>query len=296
MWEDDGSLMLKARLPAEIGALVLKALDAATEEISTPHVPAGASLMNKPVPKDERPSFAARRADALGVLAESSIKHGGAPMNGGERCQIVVHVDAETLRDSTPGQCEVEDGPSVPAETVRRLACDCSVVAVVENEQGEPLNVGRRTRSIPPALRRALNARDRGCRFPACTHTRYVDAHHVQHWAHGGETKPSNLVTLCRFHHRKVHEGDVVVQALDDGAFRFTRPDGTAFDSVAPRHTGNWTQLLVHDGQNGVRIDEQTATTRWRGERMDYSTAIEAPLARERRARNVHAGTLDGHA
>jgi hypothetical protein len=84
------------------------------------------------------------------------------------------------------GQCEIDDGPSVPAETVRRLACDCSVVMVLEDEKGEPLNVGRKTRSIPPALRRALNARDRGCRFPGCTHTRYVDAHHVQHWAHRG--------------------------------------------------------------------------------------------------------------
>ena len=252
--------------------------------ISTPYVPAGTPV-NKHVPKDERPSFAARRADALGALAESVIKHGGAPMNGGERHQIVVHVDAEALRDSTAGQCEVEDGPSVPAETARRLACDCSVVMILENEKGEPLSVGRKTRSVPPALRRALNARDRGCRFPGCTHTRYVDAHHVRHWAHGGETKASNLVTLCRFHHRKVHEGKVVVQALDDGAFRFVRPDGTAFDSVAPQHTGDWAQLLVQHQQSDIRIDKKTATTLWRGERMDYSTVVEALLYRERRAR-----------
>jgi hypothetical protein len=195
------------------------------------------------------------------------------------------------LRDGTAGQCEIEDGPSVPAETARRLACDCSVVMVLENDKGEPLNVGRRTRSIPPALRRALNARDRGCRFPGCTHTRYVDAHHVHHWAHGGETKPSNLVTLCRFHHRKVHEGGVIVQSLDDGAFRFVRPDGTAFDTVAPQHTGDWAQLLVSHEQADIVIDSKTAKTLWRGEQMDYGTAVDALLFRERRARDVPAGT-----
>ncbi len=118
-------------------------------------------------PADERPTRGARRADAVAVLAETFIKRGGAALTGGERHQIVVHVDAQTLRDGTAGRCEIEEGSSLAAETVRRMACDCSVVALIEDERGEPLNVGRKTRSIPPALRRALNARDRGCRFPA---------------------------------------------------------------------------------------------------------------------------------
>ncbi len=216
-FDADGALVLKARLPAEIGVLLIKALDAAIEETSTADVPAGTRTSNdarpgqyadvrSPEPVEDPPTRAARRADALAVLAETFMKHGAAALNGGERHQIVVHVDAETLRTGTAGRCEIEEATSLPAETIRRLACDCSVVAVIENERGEPLNVGRKTRSIPPALRRALNARDRGCRFPGCTHTRYVDAHHVRHWAHGGETRACNLVTLCRFHHRKVHE------------------------------------------------------------------------------------------
>ncbi len=293
LYDEDGSMVLKARLPAEIGALLMKAfgrcdggdLDArrsrGTRKVNDAH----------PEPSDERPTRAARRADALAVLAETFIKHGAVALNGGERYQIVVHVDAETLRTSTAGRCEIEEATSLPAETVRRLACDCSVVAVIENERGEPLNVGRKTRSIPPALRRALNARDRGCRFPGCTHTRYVDAHHVRHWAHGGETKASNLVTLCRFHHRKVHEGGVTVQVLDDGAFRFVRPDGTGFDSVATGSTtslGDWTQLPRRHCEEGVAIDRSTAVTGWRGERMDYGIAVEALLAR---SRNVPAGT-----
>jgi uncharacterized protein DUF222 len=130
---------------------------------------------------EERPSWGARRADALGRIAESYLQHGAGALSGGDRQQIVIHVDAETLREGCAGRCELEEGPSLPAETVRRLACDASVVTLLEDAEGEPLNVGRKTRSIPPALRRALNARDRGCRFPGCSNTRYVDAHHVRH-------------------------------------------------------------------------------------------------------------------
>jgi len=116
----------------------------------------------------------ARRADVLAVIAESFLKHGIEALSGGERHQIVVHVEASVLRDEASGCCGLEHGPSLPAETARRLACDASIVRLVENEKGEPLNVGRSTRTIPTALRRALNARDRGCRFPGCPNTRYL--------------------------------------------------------------------------------------------------------------------------
>ena len=118
------------------------------------------------------------------------------------------------------GRCEVDEGPAIPIESARRMSCDASTVTIVEDERGEPLDVGRKTRTIPPALRRALNSRDRGCVFPGCTHKRYVDGHHIHHWSDGGETKLSNLVTLCRFHHRAVHEGGIKVERLDDGAWR----------------------------------------------------------------------------
>ena len=170
---------------------------------------------------------------------------------------------------ATTRLCELEDGPSIPAETARRLACDASIVSIVENERGDPLNVSYKNRSIPPARRRALNARDQGCRFPGCANKRFVDAHHVHHWARGGETNASNLVTLCRFHHRKVHEGGVVIQILDDGAFRFAKPNGESFDSIAPNHTqplGDWQQLPVVHHEHGVHIDKNTAATRWSGE------------------------------
>lgn len=213
--DTDGSLLIRGRIPAEIGAMFRKALEAAEDSLPVKNVSAETSL-------DSVQPHRTRRVDALALIAESFLASGPQELlSGGDRQQIVLHVDAETLRHDHAGRCELEEGPAIAGETARRLACDSSLIAIVENEKGEPLNVGRKTRTIPPAIRRALNSRDRGCRFPGCTFTRYVDGHHVKHWAHGGETKLSNLVTLCRFHHRLVHEGQVVVQTLDDGAFRF---------------------------------------------------------------------------
>ena len=120
-YDDDGSLILNCRLPAEAGALVLKALELAVESYPWNDVPAGTS--------PERVPFSARRADALALVAESFLAHGALEARGTDRHQIVVHVAAETLRDRTAGCCEFEHGPSMAAETARRLACDASVVA-----------------------------------------------------------------------------------------------------------------------------------------------------------------------
>lgn len=298
-YDSDGSLVLKARLPAEIGSLVIKALDAAVDDPAVRDVSAETSTQQPKCglilePAVERPSRGARRADALGRIAESFLQHGAEDMSSGDRQQIVIHVDTETLRDSSAGQCEIEEGPSMAAETARRLACDASVVTVLEDGDGEPLNVGRKTRSIPPALRRALKARDHGCRFPGCPNTRYVDGHHIHHWANGGETKLSNLVQLCRFHHRQVHEGKVEIQQLDDGALRFLKPDGESFDSVAPNHTqplGDWRQLPDAHEERGIHINEKTAVTRWAGEAMDYGLAVAVLLQQARRGTRVSAET-----
>jgi hypothetical protein len=138
------------------------------------------------------------------------------------------HVDAATLKHYEDGRCEIEHGPSITVDTARQITCDSSLVRLVENDDGEPLDVGRKTRSIPPALRRALSARDTGCRFRGCTFHRYVDAHHIEHWADGGETKLSNLVTLCRAHHRMVHKGEIVIKTGAAGGWQFLSADGRA--------------------------------------------------------------------
>lgn len=288
-WDYDGSLVLKARLPAEVGAMVMKAIECAIPETSSPERPDPRTYTNGYIPPDsiEHPSVSHKRADALALIFESFMAHGAEAMSGGDRHQVVLHVSAETLQAGGGGQhCEIEDGPGVSAETARRLACDASLVAIVEDAKGEPLNVGRKTRSIPPALQRALNVRDKGCRFPGCTHKKYTDAHHIKHWAHGGETKMSNLVTLCRFHHRKVHEGQVIVQVLDDGAIRFTDPDGECFESVPP--LGDWRQLPAMHDRAGIHIDAKTAACR-DGGYMDYGMAMDSLMYLRR---NVSAETL----
>jgi hypothetical protein len=294
-FDDDGSLVLKARLPAEAGMLVLKALEAAKSELPLPpedcevsfDVPAGTSgtFQRSFAPKIPP---TAQRADALALVAESFLKHGAEALSGGERHQIVIHIDHETLKERTAGRSEFEEGPGMSAETARRHACDCSYVKITEDEKGEPLDVGRKTRSIPPALKRALNSRDKGCVFPGCTHKKYVDGHHVHHWAEGGETKLGNLVSLCRFHHRQVHEGGIRIERLDDGAWRFVNAKGESWASSAPGHTqsmaASWTDLSTRHEQDGIHIDPHTARTHWRGESMDYGLAIDVLLGKERRA------------
>ena len=280
-FDSDGSLVFHGRMPALAGAAFLKALDAAMEA-----VPDMEPLSPSEFPFDwDEPSeanealrpYGERRADALAMIAESFLQHGpAASKSAADRYQIVVHVDAMTLKAGQDGRCELEHGPTLPVETVRRLSCDASLVPVGENERGEPLSVGRKTRTIPPALRRVLNTRDEGCRFPGCTYHRYVDAHHVEHWADGGETKLSNLITLCRAHHRMVHRGEIVIKASADGGWEFLnqegRPYGSGYRKDQPAH--EWSELLAVNEANGIHIDSRTAVTRWLGERMDYDMAL----------------------
>jgi hypothetical protein len=231
---------------------------------------------------EQQQSHQARRADALALLAEGylharSLSEGGSAAHhaSADHHQVIVHVDAETLRERTAGRCHVEDGPTLPIETVRRLTCDASLVRITENEAGEPLDVGRKTRTIPPAIRRALNARDPGCCFPGCTRRQYLDAHHIEHWADGGETKLSNLLHLCRTHHRLVHEGGVTVEPRD-GGWRFVRPNGREFAAFEGSLLSDyeWTTLRDTHAAHGIVIDAETAATRWGGERMDNGWGV----------------------
>jgi len=281
--EPDGSMVIRGRVPAEVGALFKRALEAAVDSLPIPKNVSAETFSDT----EELHRSRKRRVEALAVMAESFLANGPKDLSGADRHQIVVHVDHETFRHRQAGRCELEHGPSVAVETARRLACDASVIRIVEDAKGEPLDVGRKTGTIPPAIRRALLARDKGCRFPGCCFKRYVDGHHVQHWADGGETKLANLVTLCRFHHRLVHEGKIEIQTLDDGAFRFIRPDGRAFDS--PQPVGDWTALVAADETKDIRITPTTAVTRWTGEALDLGLAVDVLM--QRRKKNVSAET-----
>src|SRR2546422_209675 len=159
----------------------------------------GEKTANHPVEASaDTPTRAQQQADALALLAETALHHELDPGAPGERYQVVVHVDAAVLADpDQPGQSVLEGGTRVSAETSRRLACDASRVVMRHDEDGRLLEIGARTRTIPPALRRALHHRDQGCRFPGCG-LPLGEGHHVRHWAQGGPATLSNLALLCR--------------------------------------------------------------------------------------------------
>ena len=211
--DDDGTVVMIARLPAEDHAVLANALDQAMDdEPSTP--------------------IAQRRADALVEIAARSLANAPAVSTGSaDRYQVVVHVDAAVLTHDDPnGECHLENGAAITAETARRLSCDSNLVRLYQDADGRPVALSAKTRVVPTAMRRALHARDRSCRFPGCTHRAWLDAHHVHHWSDGGPTHLDNLLLLCRRHHRAVHEHHWTITTLPDGSLQFTNPDGWALD------------------------------------------------------------------
>ena len=283
--EDDGTVVLHGRFPPEMGARILSALDAAMAAHAAEQPAAGwdnEGSAPEDVPRGtfvRGPSRTVHRADALAWMAERLFESDNAPALAPDRHEIVVHVEAEVLADGRAGRCEIEHRTAIAAETARRLCCDAGIVPVVDGANGEPLSVGRRTRSIPPAVRRALSSRDRGCRYPGCTATHRLHGHHVRHWANGGETSLDNLILLCPTHHRLVHEGGFDVLRLDDGAFRFTTPHGWTVRPPKQRETSSPDIIVTQNEALGLAIDCETATAHWHGERIDYDHALMVTMA-----------------
>jgi hypothetical protein len=177
-----------------------------------------------------------RRADALGEICREWLDLALRPTVAGERPHVVVTIDLETLerRVAASGGARLQDAGAITAETARRLACDADITRVIVGPASEPLEVGRRTKVVPPAIRRALVVRDGGCASRGCTaRAAWCDAHHVRHWADGGETGLSNLVLLCRAHHRLIHAGAMSVE-LVEGRPVFRRPDGSVLERRGP--------------------------------------------------------------
>ena len=340
--DDDGMLVVRGRLSPEVGAVVQRALEAASDR-----------LYHDAEDKAEV-SVGQRRADALGLLAESALSADLDRGTAGDRYQVVVHVEADGLgADVEAGQSALEDGIGVSAETSRRLACDASTVVMTHARDGQVLaarggspaafdrrcipaggvaprsntagifprpalrrtdaasittglgatldfhhgllDVGRKTRTIPPAIRRALTARDRRCRFPGCD-AYHCDAHHVRHWADGGTTRLDNLLLVCRRHHRAVHEEGFRVELRDDGEACFFWPDGRPLPDVPPAPTWTGTALASTDAHletAGLTIDPHTATPDWLGERLDLDWAITVlhPATADPPRRDLSAGT-----
>ncbi|MDX1481565.1 MAG: DUF222 domain-containing protein [Woeseiaceae bacterium] len=279
-YDEDGCLVIRARLPAEQGALVVKALEKAMDrawknESAGDDVTAETSEENEVADSEAEP-IAARRADALVAMAEDYLNYDESAGSTADRYQVVVHVTAETSY--------LKDGPGVTAETSRRIACDSTLVRIDKDKNGKPLSIGRKSRSIPPPMRRALNARDKGCRFPGCTNTRFVDGHHVEHWADGGETSLDNLVLLCRHHHHLVHEGGFACEKDETGEIVFRDRHSTRLDETAPlqgiKSTDDLQRWLDREFfESGIEPDACVA--KWHaGERMDWQMAVSAMFQR----------------
>ncbi len=359
--DENGMFVIRGRLAPEVGEVLLRALDAADEKLY-------ASTEGS---KDEanRPPAGKRRADALGLVAESALKGGLDPGSSGDRYQVVVHVSEAELRNpaepvhecrtgvpaGTPSTGEAANAVTAPttgarvpaetsyagtagiaatgvhvpagtpgatgsaprattkqserpairgawlgtshvpvsAETARRIACESGKVPM-RHGSGEILSVGRKTRTIPPPIRRALRFRDEGCRFPGCT-SQHCDAHHVVHWAEGGETKLSNLVLLCRRHHRALHEGGFSVRMNDDGAVEFFDSRRRPLErSPAPPPIGTDAarELIEYLENAGIVITGKESMPAWDGRPIDLRYVmeclwrppphLEAVVARER--------------
>ena len=216
----DGMVRVDGDLDPETGETLITALRAVTDaEARTGEGP------------DLR-SPAQRRADALGEVCRQWLGSLTRPSVAGERPHVVVTMDVASL-EARAGRSELEDVGQITPEAARLLACDANVTRVITDARSEPIDVGRRTKLVSSSLRRAVVVRDRGCRFPGCERPPgWCDAHHVRHWADGGETSLANLLLLCRPHHRAIHRGFGV--HMVDGSPVFSRPDGTALGERAP--------------------------------------------------------------
>lgn len=262
-YEEDGTASMRVRLRPEELKLVLRAMEKLMDEASAVRSASRENEGGSAEPQD--------RVDALVGMARRELAGHKAAGSSADRYTVMVHVDAGALAGGN-GVCHVEDGPRLAPETVRRLMCDASIVPVVEDGEGNPLNVGRKTRTIPAALRRALKVRDGGCTFPGCPHKAFVDAHHVKPWSMGGETSLRNLVLLCSFHHRLVHEGQLRMGAEPDGRFTFVMQSGRVLETAA---------LSVEPGgveranaELGLRIDPMTPVPQWYGDPWDLGVAV----------------------
>ncbi len=283
-WDSDGSLVVRGRLPAEQGMEFLRALETSRSQIRAEARADGEEDGSAEPRGDDRSvetnaplvDSPPTNADALCRIAESYLARGPTPVKGAERHHVIVHIEAEALSRDGPGRSGLADGPAIAPEVARRLGCDASLSTIVKRGR-KVLSVGRKTRAIPAAIDRALRERDHGCRFPGCERTRFVDAHHVRHWAHGGETSLDNLVLLCRHHHRLVHEGGFSVRHETRGLV-FRDPRGERLDPAPPLPPADHTRLSRRSRLAGLEIHADTLLT-GSGEKMHLPSAVDAVLA-----------------
>jgi hypothetical protein len=201
-------------------------------------------------------------------------------------------VSAETLpfwHPAHPDRCHLDDGPAITPATLALIGCTATISTMFHDLSGAITDVGRRTRKPPPALRRALRERDKGrCQYPGC-HSRRTDAHHIRHWANGGQTSLPNLISLCKAHHRIVHDNDVIIAATPAG-FAFHTKDGKLIPNSPQTRPGPGDITTAHD----AAITPATIISPHSGERLDLSLAIWIAFANARTQAARRAATQTG--
>ena len=277
---DDGMVKIELVLTNDEAAVVWTAINAgvgAKKSDATPHTSAEASA---PAAAAPRITLTMQRADAVMAIFHERVR-----CNRPQRSpvEIIVTVPLAGLHASAEASPQhlamTADGEPLAAATARQLCCDAGVVTAVVNDTGQPLSVGRKTRTIPAAINRALLLRDRTCRFPGCTHRHFVDGHHVEHWINGGATALHNLVLLCGTHHRLVHEGGFRVEADNTDstggahAWRFFDPRGQLVSAQPERTPGSLAKLRHNNIL--LAITARTNAPRWTRAPIEYDRCVE---------------------
>ena len=274
---NDGMVSIEAVLPADEAAIVFAAIEHEAARVN--EAPAACDRA-----QDVSAGMRLDRADGLLAMCQAALR-GDAPDRAPVEVVLTISRDALASTASTaaaiPAIGCLADGTGVSAETARRLACDCGVVHLDEDADGHPLSVGRRTRSIPTAIARALARRDTTCRFPGCTNRRFLDGHHLTHWIHGGATSLDNLCRLCPSHHRYVHERGVSIELRDGEPTFFVR--GRQLDAEPPRVVTTplgWPS--IHAANADLDLDDTTGQCAWDGQPIAYGLVVDslAHLAR----------------
>jgi hypothetical protein len=199
-WIEEGRrLGLHAELPAAQGAVVVRGIERALDRVAV-------------MPDEDAPwSADARRADGLVALCSAAIGADPDP----DRATVVLHARVDTTGMLT--EAEIEGATAVPRSVAERLLCDARIEVVAEDDRGQALGLGRARRDPAPWMLRQLRYRDRGCRFPGCGTNAFTQAHHITWWSRGGRTDLENLLLVCSFHHRLVHEHGWAIQKRSTG-------------------------------------------------------------------------------
>ncbi|MEX0943380.1 MAG: DUF222 domain-containing protein, partial [Pseudomonadales bacterium] len=322
-WYQDeaGMYVFNGRLPAEEGEMVAKALDQMRdqmlqarkeEQISSKIHDEGkehereCNNVSAETPMPRPPfhdttftdKFGLTNASALNRICEHFLSSSKTnEMSSSTRNHLVIHVNANeaNIEHKIAGgpACYLEQGRFLAPEVARRLACDAKVTTVLEDDDGTVLNIGRKSRVVPPQMALALDIRDKGCRFPSCYQQRWTESHHIQSWADGGDTSMDNLITLCRYHHTLLHDGKYRIEKCegdgdDNQGVKFIGPKGEeivrALDPQFPGTVDPKESILIADEfhrKRGIEIDHQTADSKWDGGPMDWDFAIESMFSLE---------------